>query len=229
MKTIAPPFPPATPAPTRPAAPVDGTGWTRAGIGAGVLGVVSFFLTAGVMVDESDLADNALVAEKLTDQAVWVWLYQVVGVASALLAVVFAVGLHRRMAQQAPAGSLTPLLSLIGLALVGATTLVGSGICTEMFHGLLQDTGAQDPDTLAAQLAIFNTIGWVWISAILATGSIAHAGLKHGTVSRGLAVGSLVATVVLALTNLAPFQYMAMPVAALWMIGAGISFARSER
>ena len=108
-------------------------------------------------------------------------------------------------------------------------SLVGSGICTEMFYGLLQDTEDLDPDTLAAQLAIFNTMGWVWVGAVLATGAVAVVGLKHGAVTRRLAIGSVVATALAGLTNIAPLQYMAMPIIALWLIGAGISFARAER
>lgn len=206
-----------------------GNGWAKAGIGAGVLGVVAFLLTGAMVVDTDALADNAEVAELLTDKAVYVWIYQVVGVATALLAMVFAAGLYRRLSQQSPAQSLAPMLSIGGLFSVAVMNLVGSGISTEMFHGLRQDTDALDPDTLGAQLAIFNTLGWVWIGAILATGAVAHVGLKHGSVSRPLAIGSVVASVLLAVTNLTPFQYMAMPVAALWLIGAGISFARAER
>lgn len=206
-----------------------GTGWAKAGIAAGVLGIAVFMTTGALTVDESALADNAEVAELLTDKAVWVWVYQLLGVATSLLLAVFAVGLHRRLSQQAPAGSLAPMLSLTGLLSASFMSLVGSGICTEMFFGLIQDTNELDPDTLGAQLAIFNTLGWVWIGAVLATGAVAHAGLKHGSVGRGLAIGSVVATVVVALTNIAPLQYMAMPFVALWLIGAGISFARAGR
>lgn len=219
---------------TRPSAgeaagPRLGTGWARCGIGGGVLGLAVFMMTGPLNVEESALADNAEIAAAVTDEAVWVWAYQVVGVAAALLIAVFAAGLYRRLAQQSPAQSLAPMVSAAGLWLVSALGLVGSGISTEMFHGLRQDTDALDPDTLAAQLAIYNTMGWVWIGAVLATGAIAGVGLKHGSVSRALAIGSLVATVLMAITNITPFQYMAMPIAAIWMIGAGISFARTER
>ena len=210
------------------AAPL-GRGWARCGIGAGVLGLVIFGLTGALNVDESALADNAELAVLLTDKAPFVWAYQVLGVATALLLTVFGTGLYRRLAQQSPAQSLAPMLSVGGLWLTAAMSLVGSGICTEMFYGLLQDTEDLDPDTLAAQLAIFNTMGWVWIGAVLATGSVAVVGLKHGAVTRRLAIGSVAATALAGLTNIAPLQYMAMPIIALWLIGAGISFARSER
>src|SRR5690606_7883063 len=115
-------------------------GWASAGILAGVLGIATFAMTGALVVETDALADNAQVAELLTDKAVWVWAYQVVGVATALLVAVFGTGLHRRLAQQSPAGSLAPQLSLGGLWLTAALTLVGSGICTELFHGLRQDT-----------------------------------------------------------------------------------------
>ena len=63
-------------------------------------------------------------------------------------------------------------------------TLVGTGISTEMFHAL-RHTDEVDPDTVAAQLAIYNTMAWVWAGGLLTTGAIAVAG-RHGSVSRRL-------------------------------------------
>jgi hypothetical protein len=204
-------------------------GWAICGVLAGVLGLAQFALSGQLVVDNDALADNQLVAELLTDAAPWVWLYQVVGVLTALVVAVFAAGLFRKLSQQAPADSLIPMLSVGGLLLVSAMSLVGSGICTEMFWGLTQDTAELDADTLAAQLAIFNTMGWVWAGAGLAAGAVAVAGLRHGAVGRGLAIGSAIAASLIALVNLVPLQYMALVPGALWMIGAGISFVRGEQ
>jgi hypothetical protein len=203
--------------------------WAVCGILAGVLGLAQFALSGALNVDTDALADNQLVAELVTDAAPWVWLYQVVGVATAALVAVFAAGLFRKLSQQGPADSLIPMLAVGGLLLVSAMSLVGSGICTEMFWGLTQDTDALDADTLAAQLAIFNTMGWVWAGAGLAAGAVAVAGLRHGAVGRGLAIGSAVAAGLIGLVNVVPLQYMALVPGALWLIGAGISFVRSER
>jgi hypothetical protein len=192
------------------------------------LGIAQFFLTGGLGVSTDDLADNRLVAEALTDKAAFVWIYQAVGVATAMLIAVFAAGLFRKLSQQGPAQSLAPMVAVGGLFLVSAMQLVGSGICTEMFWGLIQDTDELDADTLAAQLAIFNTMGWVWVGAGLAAGAVAVVGLRHGAVGRGLAIGSAVAAGLIALVNVVPLQYMALVPAALWMIGAGISFVRSD-
>jgi hypothetical protein len=203
--------------------------WAVCGILAGVLGLAQFALTGPLAVDTDALADNQLVAELLTDAAPWVWLYQVVGVLTALFVAVFAAGLFRKLSQQGPADSLIPMLAVGGLLLVSAMSLVGSGICTEMFWGLTQDTAELDADTLAAQLAIFNTMGWVWAGAGLTAGAVAVAGLRHGAVGRGLAIGSVVAASLIGLVNLVPLQYMALVPGALWLIGAGVSFVRSEQ
>lgn len=203
--------------------------WAACGIAAGVLGVAQFFLTGGITVDTDALADNQMVADLLTDKAVFVWIFQVVAVLTAVLITVFAAGLFRKLSQQGPADSLTPMLAVGGLFLVAAMQLVGSGICTEMFWGLIQDTDELDPDTLGAQLAIFNTMGWVWVGAGIAAGAVAVAGLRHGAVGRGLAIGSAVAATLIALLNVVPLQYMALVPGALWLVGAGITFARSEQ
>ncbi len=203
--------------------------WAWCGIGAGLLGLVGFFLTGGVAVDTDALADNQLVAEAVTDAAAWVWAYQVVTVATAILVAVFAAGLFRKLSQQGPAQSLCPMLAVSGLLLVSAMSLVGGGICTEMFWGLTRDTAELDADTVAAQMAIFNTMAWVWAGAGLAAGAVAVAGLRHGAVSRALGIGSAVAAGLIALTNLVPLQYMALVPGALWIVAAGISFVRAEQ
>ena len=165
----------------------------------------------------------------MTDAAAWVWAYQVVTVATAILVAVFAAGLFRKLSQQGPAQSLCPMLAVSGLLLVSAMSLVGGGICTEMFWGLTRDTAELDADTVAAQMAIFNTMAWVWAGAGLAAGAVAVAGLRHGAVSRALGIGSAVAAGLIALTNLVPLQYMALVPGALWIIAAGISFVRAEQ
>jgi len=203
--------------------------WAACGIAAGVLGLAQFVLTGAVTVDNEALADNEIIAELLTDKAPFVWLFQVVTVLTAVLITVFAAGLFRRLSQQGPADSLTPMLAVGGLFLVAAMQLVGSGICTEMFWGLIRDTDELDADTLGAQIAIFNTMGWVWVGAGITAGAVAVAGLRHGAVGRGLAIGSAIAATLIALLNVVPLQYMALVPGAIWMVGAGVSFARSEQ
>lgn len=205
-------------------------GWALAGAVAGVLAFVGLIVSSGISSnDDALLADNARLVHDIIDGDAVVWIYQVTAVAAALGVAIFAAGLRRRLAAQAPADSLLPSLAAAGLASVSLMLLVGSGISTELFWHLVQDEGQSDPDTIVANLAIFNTMGWVWAGIGLATGSVAMAALRHGSLPRWLGRVSLVATVLIGLTQLVPLQYMAAFVGAPWLVVAGLGLARGER
>lgn len=229
MTTITPTYPLPTSPADRAIAPAvaHGRGWARCGIAAGALGLLTFVVAGGVYASEDSLVDNARVVGEIEDRAAVVHAYQVLGVASAAALVVFALGLKRRLEQQEPAGSLVPPVAATGLVLTAVMCLVGSGICTELFHALLHAEEA-DPDTIAANLGIFNTMGWVWAGAGLTTGAVALAA-RRGSVSRWMGRAAVAATALIALTQITPFQYLALLPAALWILAAGIGFARSER
>lgn len=213
---------------TGPARP--GSGWAWAGAAAGLLAIFGLMASGGISSGDQDLlADNALLVHDVIDGEIVVWLYQVTAVAAALGVAVFAAGLRRKLAAQAPAHSLLPSLASAGLASVAAMLLVGSGICTELFWHLAQDEGKSDPDTIAANLAIFNTMGWVWAGIGLTTGSVAVAALRHGSLPRWLGRVSAVATVLVVVTQLVPLQYLAAFVGAPWLLVAGLGLARRER
>ena len=79
-----------------------------------------------------------------------------------------------------------------------------------------------DPD------AIYNTMAWVWAGGLLTTGSVAVAGLRHGSVSRRLGRFAAVMTGLVVLTQVLPFQYLAVLPMAIFLIVAGISMVRTE-
>jgi hypothetical protein len=202
-------------------------GWARAGLLAGIGSFAFFLLPATALSTSTDsYADNADVLAELEGKAGWVWAFQTGGVALALLLVIFAVGLRRRLAGQEPAGSLVPDLSAIGLILMAVMTLVGTGISTELFHAL-RHTDEVDPDTVSAQLAIFNTMAWVWAGGLLTTGAIVAAA-RHGSVSRRLGRFSAVMSGLIVLTQVLPFQYLAVLPMAIFLIVTGIAMVRTE-
>lgn len=219
------------PAGGTPASPsTTGRGWAWAGAAAGLAATVAFLTSSGIAPqDDALLADNALLAEAVLDGEAIVWAFQVLCTVAAAGIAVFATGLRRRLAAQAPAESLVPTLATAGLASVAIMLLVGGGISTELFWALVQDQGKADPDTIAANLAIFNTMAWVWAGIGLTTGSVAVTALKHGSLPRWLGWVSAVATGLIVLTQLVPLQYMAAFVGAPWLLIAGIGLARAER
>lgn len=216
-----------SPAPS--AAPAPARTWAAAGWLAGLLAVPVFVVvTGGLMVPTDDFIDNQRVLDELRGAAGWVWAFQTGSVAIALLVAVFGLGLRRRLAGQTPAGSILPDLAAAGMLLVSALTLVGGGISTEMFHSL-RHADEIDPDTVAAQLAIFNTMAWVWAGGLLTTGATAVAGLRHGAVGRKLSIFAVVMTALIAITQILPFQYLAVLPVTLFLIVSGIALQRDAR
>jgi hypothetical protein len=203
-------------------------GWAYAGLIGGI-GSFLFFLgpATRLSVSADSYADNTDVLAELDGKAGWVWAFQTAGVGLAILLVIFALGLRRRLAGQEPAGSLVPDLAGLGLILMAIMTLVGTGISTEMFHAL-RNADDVDPDTISAQLAIYNTMAWVWAGGLLTTGAMAVAGLRHGSVSRRFGRFALVITVLTALTQVLPFQYLAVLPMAIFLIVCGVSMIRTE-
>lgn len=205
-----------------------GRGWAWAGLTAGI-GAFGLFLgpAAALSTTTEAYRDNALVLAELDGRANWVWAFQTGTFALALLVVIFGIGLRRRLAGQAPAGSLLPDLSALGLALVAALLLVGGGISTEMFHAL-RHADEVDPDTIGAHMALYNTLAWVWAGGILTSGAVAVAGLRHASVGKGLARFAAVMTFLIAVTQALPFQYLAVAPVALFLIVCSISMLRTE-
>ena len=210
-------------------APAARRGWARAGLAAGVIGLAAFMSSGGMAVPEDALADNADALRELADRGTWVWLFQSLMSAAALGLVVFGAGLKRRLDEQEPVGSLTGTVAFVGTLLAAALCLVGGGISTELFWQLLaanDDITSVDPDTVAANLAIYNTMGWVWAGVGLSAGAVAVAGLRHDSVGRKLAWFSAVMAGLVGLLQLIPLQYLAALPAALWLIVVGVAMSR---
>jgi hypothetical protein len=202
-------------------------GWAMAGLLSGIGSLVFFMLPSSMLSVSTDAyADNADVLAELEGKAEWVWVFQTTGVALALALVIFAVGLRRRLAGQEPAGSLVPDLSAVGLILMAVMTLVGTGISTEMFHAL-RHSDEVDPDTISTHLAIFNTMAWVWAGGLLTTGAFVAAA-RNGSVSRRLGRFAAVMSGLIVVTQVLPFQYLAVLPMTIFLIVTGIAMLRTE-
>jgi hypothetical protein len=94
-----------------------------------------------------------------------------------------------------------------------------------MFHSV-RNIDEVDPDTLGAHLALYNTLAWVWAAGALTSGAVAVAGFRHGAVSKGLARFAAAMTALVAVTQVLPFQYLAVLPVALFLLVGGISLHR---
>jgi hypothetical protein len=196
--------------------------WALTGAIGGLAGAAGIFLgadlTAGV---GAGIKDNTQLVAAIAAQRDLVWLYQVSCVLAAACLIVFAAGLRRHLAAQEPAGSLVPAVAAAGVGLVAVSAFVGGGICTELYWAL-GEPDRWDPDTIAAMVEVYNTIGWLWAGAGLSAAALATGGFRHGSAARWLAGVSAGLAALVAATQAFPVQYAALFPGALWVFVAGL-------
>jgi hypothetical protein len=209
-----------------------GRGWAVAGVLAGVAGFAAMEVQSGlapadlgVNADAAQLVDNYLAHGPAVLAAVLAMF-----VVAAWGVVVFGAGLRRSLAAQCPAGSLVPDVAGAGTLLVAALCLVGSGPATEAFFALL-NASAADPDVTASLMRMMDTLPWVWGGLTLTIVAVAYGALRLGAAPRWLGVVSLVFTVLTGGLAMAPLQYLAGYVGAIWLVLAGLVYllARGAR
>ncbi|MFF4836041.1 hypothetical protein [Streptomyces sp. NPDC001315] len=216
--------PGAAPEPAR--ARAERRGWAWGGIVTAV-GGLAVFVASGPLwpYEDSDILDNARMVDRLGGSAMWwVFVTQVAFTAAALGAVVFGAGLRRRLDRQCPAGSLVPATAHLGMVLVGVMSLVGAGMGTETFHNLRM-ADRTDPDTIVGELAQLGTYGWAWAGLLLTAAALVVAAFRQGAVSRWIGVVSLLFGFLLLVTQLTPFQYLALFVGVPYLLILGSAFA----
>ncbi|WP_345041925.1 hypothetical protein [Streptomyces sannanensis] len=209
-----------------PRAVAEGRGWAWGGLVAGLAGLLLIFASGPLYpFEEADIIDNAKMVARFDDAAMW-WVFatQVAFTVAAFGAVIFGAGLRRRLDKQCPAGSLVPVTAFLGMVLVGVMSLVGAGMGTELFHNLrMRDK--TDPDTIIAEAAQIGTYGWLWAGLLLTAFALVVAAFRQGAVSRWIGVVSLLFGLLLLVTQLTPFQYMALFVGFPYLLVLGVAFA----
>src|SRR5690606_13385966 len=119
-------------------APRRGRGWTVAGLVAGLTGAagIQTSMTAGAPAYAPENAgDAAAVVAGLAETIGLLLAFHVRTMVSVVTLVVFAAGLHRRLREHLPAGSLLPAVASSGLGLVSVAGLMGTGLNTEFVFG----------------------------------------------------------------------------------------------
>lgn len=206
-------------------------GWALSGVVAGVCAVVGIqaSMSVGAVYDPANAGDPDAVVAALADDVPAILVFHVTTMVAVVTLLVFAAGLHRLLAEQAPAGSLLPRVASSGLLLASVAGLVGTGLTTEFAFGLSQ------PDQLVPETAVLfghwiGTMPWVWAGAGVAGVAVAVAGLRHAAVPRWLAWVSAVLGGVTLLFGISPLQYMAGFTGPVWVLVAalGLGLARGR-
>jgi len=203
-------------------------GWAFAGVGAALCGIATIVTSS--MVDtvyqdryQSDL--DGFTAD-LHDKTGVLFAFHSITALGAVLMLVFAAGLHRRL-RGAMADSIVPTVAGAALAGTAVVSILGSGLDTEFMMAL-----AGDGDVPDSSAAMYNhwigTIPWLWTLAGLA-GLGLYVASRRGVVTRwvglvGLVLGGL--TVVL---GISPLEYMSGVTGALWLLATSLGFAFGDR
>jgi hypothetical protein len=223
---------PTTP-PAAQAAPADrrgaDRGWAWVGVLAGATSIAGIQLSMSLspVYDEAAPPTAASITAHLAGRIPQLLAFHVVTVVAALLVLVFAAGLKRRLDAQAPAGSLLPALAGTGLTIVSVVLILGTGLNTEFTFGLAS------PELLVATDVSFYshwiaTIEWLWVTAGVSALAVGLAALR-GAAPRWLGVVSLVLGVLTTLVGISPLQYLAGFTGPVWLLVAALGFALGDR
>ncbi|MBM4541058.1 hypothetical protein GS463_18795 [Rhodococcus hoagii] len=204
--------------------------WAYVGVVAGLAGVIG--IQASGFIDaayaEGVAGDAVAIANRLADQRTAVVVMHVSLMIAALLMLVFAAGLARRLSDRLPEGTLLPAVAGGGLVLTSAACLLGTGFTTELIFGL----GHLDevvPEYAVVGAHWMGTIPWLWAGVGVSALAVASGMLRHGAGPRWMGWTSLVLGGLTALFGVSPLQYMAGFTGPVWVLVVAIGFAFGDR
>jgi hypothetical protein len=203
--------------------------WAVSGIGAALAGMGTIVTSSAVDIVYRDeyLGTTDGVAEALSDKSPVLFAFHTTTALGAVLMVVFAAGLFRRL-RSVLADGIAPVVALVGLAGTAVVSILGSGLDTEfMMPG--PDSGPGYADSSAA---IYNhwvgTIPWLWTLVGLAGLAVYSAGRAHA-VPRWLGVVGLVLGGLTVALGVSPLEYMSGVTGVLWLLVTALGFTLGDK
>ncbi|WP_106397978.1 hypothetical protein [Actinocorallia populi] len=211
---------------TRTAGPL----WAWAGAAAGLAGVVAVQVSGGITAayDEESAGDVSAVDQALLAQADSLLALHTALMAATVLLPVFAAGLWRRLRPAVPGDSLLPAVAAMGLVLTAVATLLGSGLNTELYFGLISPRGDLAPEFALIGAHWVGTIPWLWVGAGITGVAVAAASLRYRAVPLWLGWTSALIGGLTLVAGISPLQYTAGYTGPVWVLIAGIGFALSR-
>ena len=219
-----------------PAEPVEGgaqparsRAWAFAGIGASVLLAATIVTSSMVDVVYRDefASTTEGVADALADKTGVMFALHSAGMLAAVLLIVFAAGLHRRLRDVA-SDSLAPMVAFAGLVGTAVVGVMGAGLDTEFMMTLGSDKALVSDPSAAMYNHWIGTIPWLWVLAGLA-GLALFPVARQGGVPRWMGLVGLVLGGLTVLLGVSPVEYMAGPVAFLMLLPISIGLAFGDK
>ena len=205
-------------------------GWALAGIGAGLTGIGTIVTSSMVdaVYNEDLFGDPAGITDKLADQTGAMFAFQGFASVCAVLVIVFAAGLFRRLRDVVGRDSLAPLLAFAGLVGTGVVLILGTGLNTEFIASLVHDEASVHDANAALYNHWVGTIPWCWVLAGLA-GTAIYTAARQGGAPRwigrvGLVLGGLTLVV-----GISPLQYMAAVPGVLLVLVTALGFTVGDK
>jgi len=203
-------------------------GWTLAGLGAGVAGAATIVLSSSIdVVYRPQFEDSTHgVATALQDKAPLMFAFHSVTALGAVLMVVFAAGLHRRL-RTVMGDSIVPVVAAAGLVGTAVVSVLGSGLDTEFMMPLAQGAGIDD-NTGALYNHWIGTIPWLWTLAGLA-GLALYVASRRGAVARWVGRVGLVLGGLTVLLGISPLEYLSGATGVLWLLATSVGLTFGDR
>lgn len=211
-------------------APTTSRRWTLAGVGAGVAGIGTI-VTSGMVnavYDPEVAGDPDAILDKLADQTGAMFAFHLFTMVAAVLLVVFAAGLFRRLRTAMGEASIVPLVAFAGLLGTAVVLVLGSGLDTEFIFGLMNEEDAVNPANAALYNHWIGTIPWIWVLAGL-SGLALFAAARAAAVPRWIGRVGLVLGGVTLLLGISPLQYMAGMTGPLLVLVVALGFCLGDR
>lgn len=182
--------------------------WALAGLGAGIFGAGTIVSSGMIdaLYDPALAGNTAAISDKLAQKVPQILAFQVLGMLSAVLMVVFAAGLYRRLHANAP-HSIAPLVAFSGLLGTSMVLVLGTGLNTEFIFGVGNEEFVA-PDNAAMFNHWVGTIPWCWALVGL-TGIALHVVARAGAAPRWIGYVGLIGGGLTLLLGISPLQYMA--------------------
>jgi hypothetical protein len=203
--------------------------WALAGVGAALSGVATVVTSsmAGTVYEPRFARDVTGLSDAMVSDAPVLLIFHVVTVLGAILAVVFAAGLHRRLSA-APAGdSALPLVAFAGMFGTAVVSILGSGLDTEFVVPML--AGETVDDTAASTYGHWiGTVPWVWVLSGLTALSL-HVASRRGLLPRWLGRVGLIFGVLILVLGVSPVQYMAIVPGVVWLMATSLGLLVGDR